>query len=147
MDKKEFFARTMHTPDDPVRAQQRAALRETSKTLIPLHRALIEAAKADYAAATMMGTTPTQLLRLLTDDPFFAWLKPVTALIVDIDEMARVDFAPEDVAKIADRIDRLFGLTGEASFAEKYIPMLQRDVDVAIGHAALRQALRKLRGE
>jgi len=147
MDKKDFYARTMHTPDDPVRARQRAALRETSKTLLPLHRGLIDAAKTDYAEATTMPASPTQLLRLLTDDPYFAWLKPVTALIVDIDEMARVDFEPADVVAIADRIERLFGANAESDFASKYVPILQRDVDIAISHAALRQTLRKLRGE
>ena len=144
MDKKDFYARTMHTPDDPARARQRAALRETSKTLLPLHQRLIQEAKNDYAAATSMPATPTELVRLLMEDPFFAWLKPVTALIVDIDEMARVDFETTDVARIAERIDRLFGANVESAFAEKYIPVLQRDVDVAIAHAALRQALRKL---
>jgi len=147
MDKKDFYARTMHTPDDPARAGRRAALRETSKALLPLHRGLIDAAKSDYAAVTTLAATPTQLVRLLTDDPFFAWLKPVTALIVDIDEMVRIDFEPADVAAIADRIDRLFVANGESEFAAKYVPILQRDVDVAIGHAALRQAVKKLREE
>jgi hypothetical protein len=145
MNKKEFFARTMHTPDDPVRARQRAALRETSKALLPLHRALIDIAKVDYAAATMMEASPMQLVRLLTDDPFFAWLKPITALIVDIDELARVDFEAADVANIADRVDKLFGANADSEFAAKYLPILQRDVDVAGAHGALRQAIRKLR--
>jgi hypothetical protein len=145
MDKKDFYARTMHTPDDPARARRRAALRETSKALLPLHRGLIDAAKNDYAAATTLAATPTQLVRLLTDDPFFSWLKPVTALIVDIDEMARIDFEPADVVAIADRIDRLFAANAEGEFAARYIPILQRDVDVAISHAALRQAVKKLR--
>jgi hypothetical protein len=147
MDKKDFYARTMHTPDDPARARQRAALRETSKALLPLHRGLIDAAKSDYATATTLAASPTQLLQLLTDDPFFAWLKPVTALIVDIDEMARVDFEAADVAAIANRVEALFGTAADAGFAAKYVPILQRDVDVAIAHAALRQALKKLRAE
>jgi len=147
MDKKDFYARTMHTPDDPARARRRAALRETSKALLPLHQALITAAKSDYVEATSIQATPTQMVQLLMQDPFFAWLKPVTALIVDIDEMARVDFEPSDVAAIADRIDRLFSSGAESAFAEKYVPLLQRDVNVAIAHAALRQEVRKLREE
>jgi len=145
MDKKDFYARTMHTPDDPVRARRRAALRETSKALLPLHQALIAAAKSDYAEATSIQASPTQMVQLLMQDPFFAWLKPVTALIVDIDEMARVDFEPADAAAIADRVEQLFGSGAQSAFAEKYVPILQRDVNVAIAHAALRQALRKLR--
>ncbi|HXA20090.1 MAG TPA: hypothetical protein VN380_24145 [Thermoanaerobaculia bacterium] len=145
LDKKSFYARTMHTPDSPERAVQRESLREVSKLLLPLHRALIDAAKEDYALA-VAPVKPAQLLQLLTDDPFFEWLKPVTSLIVDIDEMARTDFEAADVAAIAGRLDRLFGPKAEGMFAAQYIPMLQRSVDIAIGHAALRKAVSRLRG-
>jgi hypothetical protein len=145
LDKKSFYARTMHTPDSPERAALREALRDVSKLLLPLHRALIDIAKEDYAFA-VAPVKPAQLLQLLTDDPFFEWLKPVTSLIVDIDEMARTDFEAADVASIADRVDRLFGAAAEGTFSAQYIPMLQRSVDVAIGHAALRKAAARLRG-
>jgi len=145
LDKKSFYARTMHTPDTPQRAALREALREVSKLLLPLHRALIEVAKEDYAFA-VAPVKPAQLLQLLTDDPFFAWLKPVTSLIVDIDEMARTDFEAADVAAVADRVDSLFGANAEGPFSVQYIPMLQRNVDIAIGHAALRNASARLRG-
>jgi hypothetical protein len=145
LDKNSFYARTMHTPDSPERAALRGALRDVSKVLLPLHRALIEAAKDDYAFG-IAPVKPSQLLQLLNDDPFFAWLKPLTSLIVDIDEMARTDFEPADVAGIAGRVDRLFGANAEEAFAAHYIPMLQRSVDVAVGHAALRKAAVRLRG-
>ena len=135
----------MHTPDSPERAALRAALRETSKVLIPLHRRLIDATKDDYEFAFAPAGTPSQLLHLVTTDPFFAWLKPITALIVDIDEMARTDFEPADAARITDRIDQLFGASADAAFAERYLPLLQRDVDVTVGHAALRKALTAFR--
>jgi len=134
----------MHTPDSPERAALRDALRITSKALLPLHRALIDAAKDDYAFA-VAPVKPAQLLQLLSDDPFFAWLKPLTSLIVDIDEMARTDFELPEVAAIASRLDRLFGAKPDEAFAAQYIPMLQRSVDIAIGHAALRQAAARLR--
>jgi hypothetical protein len=145
MRKEDFFARTMHTPDDPARAATRAALREMSKLLIPLHRSLIDATRDDYTFAGNAVQSPHHLLQLITEAPFFAWLKPMTSLIVDIDELARVDFAPADVAAIAARVDRLFGANVDESFAERYVPILQRDVDVAVAHAAVRQALAKLR--
>jgi len=137
----------MHTPDDPARAALRATLRDISKNLLPLHRALINAARDDYAFAFGEEVTPNQLLQLIQADPFFEWLKPVTALIVDIDEMARVDFEASDFDAIAERVERLFGAKVEAAFAEKYVPILQRDVEVAIAHAALRPVIVKLRGD
>ena len=67
MNKDAFFARTMHTPDDPARAALRELLREMSRALIPLHRALINGARDDYALAQESAAaplTPTQLLGL-----------------------------------------------------------------------------------
>jgi len=145
MRKEDFYARTMHTPDDPERAELRAELRELSRHLLPLHRALIESARTDYALMVAPISGTGHLLQLLSEDPLFAWLKPVTALIVDIDEMVRVDFTPADFEAIAARVDNLFGTAPDAEFAGHYIPILQRDVDVAIAHAALRQILPRRR--
>jgi hypothetical protein len=145
MRKEDFFARTMHTPDDPARAELRESLRELSKHLLPLHRALIESARGDYATMIAPVTGPGHLLQLLNEDPLFAWLKPLTSLIVDIDEMARVDFIPADFEAVTARAESLFGTTPDAAFARQYVPLLQRDVDVAIAHAALRQVLSRRR--
>ena len=136
-DKNDFYARTMHTPDTPERAALRAALREVSRALLPLHRRLIDLTKEDYAFAVGAVPPPAQLLELVRSDPFFAWLRPITALIVDIDEMARTDFEPADAARIGARVEQLI-------VGEHYLALLQRDADVAIGHAALRKALMAL---
>ncbi|HEY8133258.1 MAG TPA: hypothetical protein VII12_15380 [Thermoanaerobaculia bacterium] len=137
MDKNSFFARTMHTPDSPERAKMRDALREISRALIPLHKRLIDAAKNDYAFAYEAEPTPGQLLNLLQSDPFFAWLKPLTTIIVDIDEMARTDFDAAQALAVGARLERLFA-------EQQYVEMLQREVDIAIGHAALRRTLQRL---
>jgi hypothetical protein len=145
MRKEDFYARTMHTPDDAERAEMRAALRELSQKLLPLHRTLIESARAEYAATVAPVNGPNHLLQLLNEDPHFAWLKPMTSLIVDIDEMARVDFTPADFDAVVKRVEQFFGNSPDADFAGHYVPVLQRDVDVAIAHAALRQILSRRR--
>ena len=144
MRKEEFFARTMHTPDDPERAGQRAALRDLWKQLLPLHRALIDAARDEYAASVAPVNGPTHLLQLINEDPFFAWLKPMTALIVDIDEMSRTDFDRAALDAIVARVRTLFAAEADDAFQRRYLPLLQRDVDVAIGHAAVRQILARI---
>ncbi|PYQ31528.1 MAG: hypothetical protein DMF57_14225 [Acidobacteria bacterium] len=145
-DKKTFYARTMHTPDSPQRAELRAALRDISVALIPLHRYLIEAARSDYVFAYEKELDrPVHLLQLLKEDPFFAWLKPLTSVIVDIDEMVRTDFTADAAGAIHDRIDGLVGsAVAEGDFASHYREILQRDVNVAMAHAAVRQALLRL---
>jgi hypothetical protein len=143
MKKDEIYARMMHTPDDPVRAEQRAALREAWKQLLPLHRALIDAAGAEYGLMVAPVSGPGHLLQLLQDDPFFSWIKPLTSLIVDIDALSRTDFEKKDIDAILQRVARMFGNEPDPAFAERYVPVLQRDVDVAIAHAAMRQLVMK----
>ncbi len=141
LDKKAFFARTMHTPDSPERAELREALREISRSLIPLHRQVIEVAKSDYAFAYGAVERPARLLELLQNDPFFDWIKPLTAIIVAIDEMTRTDFQTADGFGIAEQLERLFA---DANFGAHYREILQRDVHVAMAHATLRTALQRL---
>jgi hypothetical protein len=144
MKKEDVYARMMHTPDDPQRAERRATLREAWKQLLPLHRALIDDASADYTANVGAVSGPGHLLQLLQEDPFFVWLKPLTSLIVDLDTLSRTDFEPADVEAIAARLEHLFGATADPGFTARYIPTLQRDVDVAIAHAAIRKIAGKL---
>lgn len=144
MRKEDVYARMMHTPDDPIRAELRASLREIWKQLMPLHRALIDAAGAEYAATVGPLGGPGHLLSLLQEDLFFAWLKPLTSLIVDIDSMSRTDFDRADVDQVIARFERLFGATADPEFSSKYVPILQRDFDVAIAHATVRQLVLRL---
>ena len=133
-DKNEFYARTMHTPDSPERAEMRAALRELSKALIPLHRHLIESAKSNYVFAIGPVESPGHLLRLINDDPFFAWLKPLTAIIVEIDEMTRRDFEVGDAFAIGARLQQFLG-------HDEYVAALQQEISVAMAHAELRKIM------
>ncbi|MEO8380219.1 MAG: hypothetical protein ABI779_11200 [Acidobacteriota bacterium] len=144
MKKEDVYARMMHTPDDPQRAELRAALRETWKQLLPLHRALIDASSAEYAAAVGQVNGPNHLLQLLQEEPFFQWLRPLTSIIVDLDTMSRTDFERKDVDAMAARLEHHFGATADPEFSARYVPVLQRDVDVAIAHAAVRQILPRL---
>ena len=144
MKKEDLYARMMHTPDDPARAELRAALRDAWKQLMPLHRALIDAASTEYSATVAPVNGPTHLLRLLQEDPFFEWLRPLTSIIVDLDTMSRTDFERTDVDAMLARLERHFGVTADADFSARYVPLLQRDIDVAAGHANLRKILQRL---
>lgn len=144
MKKEDVYARMMHTPDDPERAELRAALRETWKQLLPLHRALIDSSSAEYSATVAPVSGPNHLLKLLQEEPFFEWLRPLTSIIVDLDTLSRTDFERRDAGAIAARIERLFGAAANPDFSARYVPVLQRDVNVAIAHAAIRQLLPRL---
>jgi hypothetical protein len=146
MKKEDLYARMMHTPDDPARAELRVALRDAWKQLMPLHRALIDAASAEYSANIAPVSGPTHLLRLLQEEPFFEWLRPLTSIIVDLDTMSRTDFERADVDAMVGRLEKYFGSTPDADFTTRYIPLLQRDIDVAVGHANMRKIVARLAG-
>lgn len=144
MNRDEYYRRTMHTPDDPVRAALRSALRDAWKQLMPLHRALIDSAKAEFAANGGTINGPTHMLQLLQEHPFFEWLRPMTSIIVDLDTLSRTDFERTDVDAIVTRLESMFGTNADPAFATRYVPVLQRDFDVATGHAALRGIILRL---
>jgi hypothetical protein len=144
MKKEDVYARMMHTPDDPVRAELRSALRDLWKQLMPMHRALIDAAKEEYAVSIAPIGGPTHLLQLLQEDPFFEWLRPMTSLIVEIDTMSRTDFERADVDALLARLEKMFGTSADPDFALRYLPVLQREIDVAAGHASIRKLLKRL---
>jgi hypothetical protein len=146
MRKEDIYARTMHTPDDPERAGQRAALRDLWNHLLPLHRLLIDTARDEYTSKIGPLGGPTHVLQLLNDDPFFAWLKPMTGLIVEIDEISRIDFDRAKLDDIVGRVRAMFAAQADSAFTSRYLPLLQRDVDAAIAHAAIRQILARLAG-
>jgi hypothetical protein len=144
MKKEDVYARMMHTPDDPERAELRTALRDTWKQLMPLHRALIDSASAEYSLNVGPVSGPNHLMKLLQEDPFFEWLRPLTSIIVDLDTLSRTDFQRPDAEALGARLEQLFGPNANAAFAERYVPVLQRDVDVAVAHAAVRKLMLRL---
>jgi hypothetical protein len=140
-----FFNRTMHTPDDPERAETRASLKALSKSMLPLHRALIEATKGEYIESTGNPVDkPAHLLQLLTEDPFFAWLKPMTHLIVRIDEMTSGELEPPEVTDVVLTARRMFEPTDDP-FSTRYFDLIQRDLEVAIAHPPVREAMKQVR--
>src|SRR5579872_5846827 len=54
--------------------------------LLHLHKALVESERVEYERIIGRITSPNHFLQLLTNDPWFAWLSPLSQLIVSVDE-------------------------------------------------------------
>ena len=132
------------TPDFP---QQLSQLRAA---LLDLHKALVDSERVSYEQN--IGTIPSanHFLKLLTDDPWFAWLHPLSQLIVALDEVldakAKTPLTGELAAVLVKRTGELLvaSETGEG-FARHYFDALQRDPDVVMAHAAAAQIFRTRR--
>jgi len=51
-----------------------SALTGLREALLLLHKALLESERVSYEARSAKITSPYQFLKLLTEDPWFAWL-------------------------------------------------------------------------
>lgn len=115
-------------------------LNQLREALLHLHKALVDSERVSYEQN--IGTIPSanHFLKLLTDDPWFAWLHPLSQLIVTMDEAldarARTPLTAEAAGNFVKRTAELL-VASEAGdgFARNYFDALQRDPDVVMAHA------------
>ncbi len=74
-------------PVDPVQQAQRGQLDALVNELRQLHSMLLDAVKADYEKLNGKTQGPFHMFQLVTNDPFFQWLRPLSAMMATIDEM------------------------------------------------------------
>ena len=60
----------------------RKRLVELRLALLKLHKALVDSERVGYEAIIGRIQSPNHFLQLLTRDPWFAWLHPLSQLIV-----------------------------------------------------------------
>ena len=128
---------TRENPEPEIR-QQLAPLRES---LLQLHKALVDSERVSYEQNLGTIPSPNHFLQLLTNDPWFAWLHPLSQLIVAMDEAldakAKTPLTRELAAALVKRTHELLAASeaGE-DFSRHYFDALQRDPNVVMAHAA-----------
>jgi hypothetical protein len=109
---------------------------ETLRTsLLSLHKTLVESERVEYEATVAKITSPNHFLHLLTNDPWFAWLSPLSQLIVAIDEaMDGKEPLTETRAQalVKEAAALLVASESGEGFAQNYFEALQRDPDVVM---------------
>ena len=112
--------------------------------LLALHKTLIDSERVGYEKTIGPIQSPNHFLRLLTGDPWFAWLHPLSQLIVAMDE-ALDGKEPLPGAHVAALVDqtRLLLIASESGegYATHYYNALQRDPDVILAHAKVTKML------
>ncbi len=130
--------RTLLAPKSrPVNRESRQQLQTLRDALLKLHKTLVESERVGYEAAFGTIGSPTHFLKLLTGDPWFAWLHPLSQLIVKMDETLE-NPEPDDhaAAELLGVTRRLLVASEDGNgFARSYFDALQRDPDVVFAHA------------
>jgi hypothetical protein len=122
-------------PEPPGVRQRLEALRSS---LLSLHKTLVESERVEYERTIGKIQSPNHFLQLLTSDPWFAWLSPLSQLIVSLDEALDAE-EPLTSASVEALVKQASGLLvaseSGVGFSHHYHDALQRDPDVVLAHA------------
>lgn len=122
--------------------QQR--LQPLRNALLDLHKALVDSERVSYEQTIGTIPSPNHFLKLLTSDPWFAWLHPLSQLIVAmdeaLDEKEPLTSAGVDALVNQTRLLLVASETGDG-FSKHYFDALQRDPDVVLAHAVVAKLL------
>jgi catechol 2,3-dioxygenase len=126
----------------------RTRLRELRTRLLSLHKVLLDDARAAYEMDRGRIASNANLLQLVINDPWFAWLHPLSELVVRIDETIEPESpaTEADGAALVEQVERLVAPAenGE-TFARRYFEALQRQPSVVLAHADVRRVLKSMR--
>ena len=112
------------------------------RPLLDLHRTLLESERRLYEAAHGR-VTPGELLTLALKHPQFAWLHPLSALIVRMDELLAGDepaSEAEAAAIVAEVRQRLTPAETGTFLEQRYDRAIQNDPAVLLAHRAVMQS-------
>jgi hypothetical protein len=120
----------------------RERLRDLSAGLLRLHRLLLERERRAYE--DLHGAVPSrELFGLLLSDRQFVWLRVLSALIAQIDEVvdAAEPVEPETAQSAFRETRRLLKSEDPGEFRDRYHAALQDSADVVMAHAAVSKLL------
>ncbi|MFN8579470.1 MAG: hypothetical protein U0163_00625 [Gemmatimonadaceae bacterium] len=127
--------------DQPATESSLQQLKDVRRALIHLHKTLLDAERMRYERLNGRVEGGGTMLQLLLHDPWFAWLRPLSELIVQIDERldddqpATVDQASALVAQVRTLLRPNEG--SDDVFEENYFAALQQTPDVVMAHRSV----------
>ena len=119
-------------------AATRTTLQTAQQALLHVHKALLEAERRRYEAEHGRVPSAMAFLQLLLNDPWFAWIRPMSGLAAQIDEAL---FAkPGETALPSDLLleEARFFLSPRHEGDDlpgKLFQMIQANPEVAVAHA------------
>ena len=125
---------------------ERTLLIDLRRTLLHLHKTLLDWERAAYERVHGR-TSPGELLKVAMEDSQFAWLRPISELIVRIDESLDMDApdVPVDLDALVTRARAVVAPDETGSpFARRYHDALQELPDAVFAHRAVTNVLKNV---
>jgi hypothetical protein len=138
---------TEHTSsaDSPLTESTRQRLRDLRNKLLHLHKALLDDERTAYERVHGRVTSSGELFQLVIAHEWFAWLHPLSELVVQIDEMLEAyELATTSDAQALIERARMLLTPSETgnTFGQKYYDTLQREPAVVMAHAEVKRLLK-----
>jgi len=122
----------------------RQFLFDLRKSLLHLHKTLLDWERAAYERIHGRVSS-SELLKAIVEDPQFGWLRPISELIVHIDQTVETEL-PESGAEVEALVARARVATAPDESgtpnAQRYHAALQEHPDAVFAHRAVMNVLR-----
>ncbi|HEY7460709.1 MAG TPA: hypothetical protein VIC59_02380 [Gemmatimonadota bacterium] len=134
---------------DPSAENLRRRVAVLRQGLVRLHKALVDSERVTYERVHGRVASSGELLQAVIHDPWFAWLRPLSELVIRMDELLEAE-EPATVDELRGALDQARSLLtpseeGPAApvptFGTQYWDVLQRDPAVVLVHAQVSRLL------
>jgi hypothetical protein len=132
------------TLDNELTEITRQQLFEVRTVLLRLHKTLLDFEREGYERARGKIGNSYEFLQLVMNDPWFAWLRQLSELIVEMDELLATKETPREATALALIRQASILLTPSASgseFQRKYFAAMQQSPEVVLAHSEFASVL------
>ncbi len=114
--------------------------------LLRVHKSILDHERRRYERVNGPVEGALAFLQLVLNDPWFSWLRPISELVVQIDEFAasKEPRPPaEGEALLQQARDLLTPSEAGSPFGREYFRAMQESPDVAMAHAEWRKSMQR----
>jgi hypothetical protein len=132
------------TSENQLSEKTRERLREVRQVLLRLHKTLLDFERQAYERDHGRISNSYEYLSLVMQNPWFAWLRHLSELIVQMDELLDArDSVTEGTAQALIEQSRILLTPAEAGseFQRKYFQSVQQSPEVVLAHAEFAKVL------
>lgn len=132
------------TSENEIMERTRRQLVNVRTVLLRLHKTLLEFEREAYEREQGRVSNSYAFLQLVMNDPWFAWLRQLSELIVEMDELLAAREAPSESTALALlEQSRILLTPGESGteFQRKYFTAMQQSPEVVVAHSEFAKVL------
>ena len=132
------------TSENEITERTRQQLVSVRTVLLALHKTVLNFEREAYEREQGRISNSYQFLQLVMSDPWFAWLRQLSELIVEMDELlATREPASESTALALMEQSRILLTPNESGseFQRKYFAAIQQSPEVVVAHSEFARVL------